>query len=399
MARGSRYTPTQYVNGSTPALNQTHLNRHEDATADATNRLADIEQSGADEKAQRLRPVPAGHIDVQQLVLDNRQGITSGQPYRDPTPQEAGAAVAGVLALLRGEQVDLTGLGITVTSGWCSQAAKAVTIVQAERGTERCWGLWVLPVEAPVHSVIEAPHPVADADSDVIAYRLWAAAPDGVALAVGGSHRTDATRENPRDVAHNTSSLWMIITSALITDGVTQFQQHGYADSSAPGTDLVVSQGSAAESRALRAVAELVGRAGIRVARGWDDSGTVLLGRNNPLGQAARTTGGVFAHMEASRTLRDTMVDQYVAAVIASGFFTPSVELLMGTDAPGAVGSANTRGESRTAARSDHTHRLTQNDPVNGQWVGRSQGGWRALDLPAAGLTAAEVAGLRALLR
>lgn len=359
--------------GSTP-LSASRLNKLEDGIGGAHSRVAGVEK-----RTRRLAPTPDASVDVKAIVDRNRSSIVANQPYREPTAEEVAAVIDGVGRIIRGDlTVDLSAHGFTLTTGWDESARKNVIVLDAEKGTERCWGTYVFPVDAPVHCLIQAPHPVFDGGSDVIAHRIWQDGPDGTCLFVSGSHRTDPSGDNPRDVAHQPGSMWHKVSEWFALQGIKMIQQHGYADASAPDADVIVSEGAATPSQDILSLALAVERNGFRVARHWDGTAKTLAGTINSCGDIAKAVGGTFAHIEMNNTSRTTRLDAYVASVAASGYLHGKGSTLLTDDFPKPVGSVNGKGTANTAARADHTHRLAQNDPVDGDVLARLQGGWRA---------------------
>lgn len=322
----------------------------------------------------------ATRVSVRDLVAQNRAGLTPSHPYSDPSGSDVEAMLAAVDGLLqRGEAPAALPDGVEVIEGWDDEAKRAVWVVRSIPGNGLYWGLWVLPHSAAVSAIVESPHPVFDGGSDDIAYEVWRRSPLGTVLAVAGSHRTNPDGTDPRDVCKNKKSMWHRVTTHIAQPGLSELQIHGFGDSSLPGVGAVVSSGSSPLSAGVLRLDNALRNAGVVTARQWDGSATKLIGMFNAQGDAAAVRGNAFCHIELSGTTRDSGRDAFVQAVTASGYLDNRNAALITNEYPKPVGSANSRGEATTAARADHTHRLVQNDPSDGEIVARDSGGWRSI--------------------
>lgn len=339
----------------------------------ANKRYVDATVTGLDQPM-------AGRVSVRDLVAQNREGLTPSHPYSDPADSDVEAMLAAVDGLLqRGEAPAALPDGVEVIEGWDDEAKRAVWVVRSIPGNGLYWGLWVLPHSAAVSAIVESPHPVFDGGSDDIAYEVWRRSPVGTVLAVAGSHRTNPDGTDPRDVCKNKKSMWHRVTTHIAQPGLSELQIHGFGDSSLPGVGAVVSSGSSPLSAGVLRLDNALRNAGIVTARQWDGSATKLIGMFNAQGDAAAVRGNAFCHIELSGTTRDSGRDAFVRAVTASGYLANHNAALITNEYPKPIGSANSRGEATTAARADHTHRLVQNDPSDGEIVARDSGGWRSI--------------------
>lgn len=325
-----------------------------------------------------LSEYPNERVDVGALVVQNRAGLEPSHPYSDPSPEEVTAVEAAVNALMRGDTV-VAPAGTEVLYGWDESAKRAVRVLRSVPGNGKYWGLWVFPVGEPVTGVIEAPHPVFDAGSDDIAVEVWRRSPMGTVLAVAGSHRTNPDGTDPRDVCKNKNSMWHKVTTSIAQPGLPELQLHGFGDDSLPGVGAVISSGSSPLSAGVIRLDRFLSAAGVATARQWDGSATKLIGMLNAQGDAAAVRGNAFCHVEMSNTTRTAGRESFVKGVTASRFLDGRNATLLTNEFPMPVGSVNSRGESATAARADHSHRLVQNDPQDGEIVARDSGGWRSI--------------------
>ena len=340
----------------------------------ANKRYVDATVTGLDQ------PVTA-RVSVRDLVAQNREGLAPSHPYTDPADNDVQAMQTVVKDLLQRNTYNPADLpqGAEVIEGWDDDAKRAVWVIRSTPGNGLYWGMWVLPHSTPVSAIVESPHPVFDAGSDDIAYEVWRRSPLGTVLAVAGSHRTNPDGTDPRDVCKNKKSMWHRVTTHIAQPGLSELQIHGFGDSSLPGIGAVVSSGSSPLSAGVIRLDNALRNAGIVTARQWDGSATKLIGMFNAQGDAAAVRGNAFCHIETSGTTRDSGRDAFVQAVTASGYLANRNAALITNEYPKPIGSANSRGEATTAARADHTHRLVQNDPADGEVVARIGGGWRSI--------------------
>ncbi|WP_144242400.1 hypothetical protein [Corynebacterium ureicelerivorans] len=332
-------------------------------------------------KTSRLRGLPepmAKQVDVAALVGENRAGLAEGHTYSDPSTEQVMGMVSAAMALARGVKPASLPDGAEVIEGYSAAAKRNVRVLRSTPGNGLYWGMWVFPVDSVVSGVVEAPHPVFDGGSDDIAVQVWQRSPAGTVLAVAGSHRTNPDGTDPRDAAHNTKSMWHKVTTKIAQPGQPELQLHGFGDASMPGVGAVVSSGSSPLSAGVIRTEAFIASAGITTARQWDGSATKLIGMANIQGDVAAQRGNPFLHIELAKTVRDNP-QKLVDAIVGAGFLTGENAALLTNEYPKPVGSANSRGSSMTAARADHTHRLVQNDPADGEVVVRQDGGWRSV--------------------
>ncbi len=219
------------------------------------------------------------------------------QPYRRPTAAELETAGTGFAALLDGRPHHLPDLGFNLTGD---------ALVVQEPGTERAWGLYAIDRSAPPSLVVEVPHPSSDLRTDLIGLALFGQVP-GAVLAVAGAHRR---REDP---AHETRTVFHVVTTLLARRGLPQVQLHGFKDRTLPAADVVLSAGAAEAGDAARRAADRLEAAGFRVRRAWAEPCRGLAGTTNVQGQAAG--GTPFLHVELNRTIRETRRDDVVRAL------------------------------------------------------------------------------------
>jgi hypothetical protein len=211
---------------------------------------------------------------LESLIRSFTAAQSTRQPYRHPTAAELEAAETGFAALLDGRPQHLPDLGFSV-------AGDALAVQEA--GTERAWGLYAIDRSTPPSLVIEVPHPSSDLRTDRIGLALFRQVP-GAVLAVAGAHRR---REDP---AHDTRTVFHVVTTMLARRGLPQVQLHGFNDRTLPAADVVLSAGVADVGDAARRAADRLEAAGFRVCRAWAEPCRGLAGTTNVQSQGARGT-------------------------------------------------------------------------------------------------------------
>lgn len=242
---------------------------------------------------------------VDSLLRGFTAAQSARQPYRVPTPAELRTAESGFAAFLDQRSHDLGELGFSVEGD---------TLAVQEPGTERAWGLYAIDRSAPPSLVVEVPHASSDLRTDRIGLALFRQVP-GAVLAVGGAHRR---REDP---AHETRSVFHVVTTLLARRGLPQVQLHGFKDRTLPAADVVLSGGAAEAGDAARRAADRLAEAGFRVRRAWAEPCRGLAGTTNVQSQAAG--GTPFLHVELNRTVRETRRDDVVRALAEAGLTKP----------------------------------------------------------------------------
>jgi hypothetical protein len=242
---------------------------------------------------------------VDSLLRAFTAAQSARQPYRVPTPAELRTAERGFADFLDHRPHDLGELGFSVEGG---------TLAVQEPGTERAWGLYTIDRLVPPSLVIEVPHASSDLRTDRIGLALFRQVP-GAVLAIGGAHRR---REDP---AHETRSVFHVVTTLLARRGLPQVQLHGFGDTTLTSADVVLSAGAAEAGDAARRAADRFAAGGFRVCRAWDEPCRGLAGTTNVQSQAA--AGTPFLHVELSRTVRETRRADVVRALVDADLRKP----------------------------------------------------------------------------
>lgn len=194
----------------------------------------------------------------------------------------------------------LSDLGFDITRGWDAVSQRYVTMI-ANRPGERAWGAYIRD-KAQLRLQLQVPHIKADNSTELMGLDIWRRVP-GTLLLLSGTHRTDSTHTNPRDVAWQTGSMFHKV--AVAYKSLPQVQIHGYANSSQPDFDVVVATGSAPTNDLAEAIAATLEN-DFRVARYWLGESDIYGAAGNKQSLAALASGSDFVHVEMNNTLRTT---------------------------------------------------------------------------------------------
>lgn len=323
----------------------------------------------------KLAPEPPAGFDLDGWLTEFTSHMGVAQQYREPTALEAANGVLGVerLALEADATSLLAPLGFSVVTGFDRATKRTFALAYSETGTDRSWGAFLLDTSEPIRLMVQAPHPVADQYSELLALDHWRKTP-GAILLMAGAHR-DATGVQQggyaiADVCKQVNSMFHQVATAYAARNVPGVQWHGFADASAPGLDKIVATGSGNAGPSSVRVAEELADAGFAVGRGWDSSGsgTGLIGLTNVHGDDMLARGVAWTHVENNFTsradplLRARAVDAVVAAQPEVAGVARMLAEAKGGQFPKPVGSANTTGTSPYSARADHIHASRQAD-------------------------------------
>lgn len=314
--------------------------------------------------------LPPSGTDTLSLLSSFVAPLSAIQGYREPTGPELTNALAGLgrLSASTTEATTLLGpLGFTVVTGVEATSKRAFALAYSAAPTDqRGWGFYLFDLSAPIDLVIEAPHPVLEQYSEVLAWNHWVRRP-GALLVVAGAHPGAAS--GLADVALQTNNVFHGMAASYASRKVAQVQWHGYADATAPGLNQVVSSGAAYVGAAVKRVSTELAAAGFAVGNAWDSSGsgTSLTAVTNVQGIDAAAKQSAFLVVDNSNLVRTDTSNRAraVTAVVnaeanrlanADGGLPARVA----TDFPQPIGTANTVGSSVYFARADHIHKERQ---------------------------------------
>ncbi|GGX61098.1 hypothetical protein [Streptomyces hiroshimensis] len=277
---------------------------------------------------RKAAPEPTGTVDLARHITDYTDGITADGSYRIPTERERRAVADGVRALLDGDCAAaarrLSAVGYAVrtladsTGGDSTGGARYAEIADATREGEarRGWGRVYVDLRGPARWQVQVPHPSADQRTEQLGIGLLRGAPGGV-LVLAGAHRAADSGDGPdaADVAHRRDSVFAAVSDALADRRLPAVQVHGFADSSLPDHDVVVSPGKGEEGLpSARRLSAAYRAQGMRVCEVWERYCGRLEGRTNVEGEYAEQAGVPFLHVEHNRRVRDD--DELVAKAV-----------------------------------------------------------------------------------
>lgn len=166
-------------------------------------------------------------------------------------------------------------------------------------------GLYVVRIGRRAPLVIEAPHPVSDQSSELVAAAVFADT-RAEALIVAGTRR-DAAPDGSADAAHGETTAFAAVDQRLSVPGVTVVQIHGFATAKHPGyPQVVLSDSTPAPGRWLTALAQALQRAGFSTCV-FDGSVCRELGATHNVEAAqAQASGARFVHVELADGTRQS---------------------------------------------------------------------------------------------
>ncbi|MBB5119149.1 hypothetical protein AF335_15430 [Streptomyces eurocidicus] len=273
-------------------------------------------------------------VDLRQWITEFTDRITPGGHYRVPGERDRRAVADGVRALLDGHRATAeralaeVGYGVrALVDRDSGQQVAEIADTTADGEARRGWGRVYVDLRGPARWQVQVPHPTADLRSEQLGIGLLRAAPGGV-LILAGAHRAaasdasggadDTGASDVADVAHRRDSVFAAVSDALADRKLPAVQVHGFADSSLPDEDVVVSTGKGdAGLRWARRLSGALRARELRVCEVWERYCGRLEGRTNVEGDHAAAVKVPFLHVEHSRRVRgdDVLVEKAVRAL------------------------------------------------------------------------------------
>ncbi|MEN8649191.1 hypothetical protein ABCR94_00710 [Streptomyces sp. 21So2-11] len=276
-----------------------------------------------DSPEARKSPTPSRthtEIDLARRITGFATDTVAEAGYKPPRRVERRTVAEGVGLLVEGRRKEAdrklaeVDFGIrTLTDSATGRRFAEVADLAGEDA--RGWGRVYVGLDGPVRWSVQVPHPVADADSEQLGAGVLTAAPGGV-MVLAGAHRT-AGEGDAADVAHRRDTVFHAVCAELTGRSLPGIQLHGFADSTEPDFDVILSMGAGTEGRQdARRLARELGDRDFDVCRAWAHK-CVLEGRTNQQGRLASDEEVPFLHAEFSRSVRsdEAGIGRVVAAV------------------------------------------------------------------------------------
>lgn len=248
-------------------------------------------------------------IDLERRINTFASDVVADSGYRPPSRVERRTVAEGVGLLVDGRraeadrklaEVDFAIRTLTDRATGRRYAEIADAAGEANRG----WGRVYVGLSSPLRWSVQVPHPVADMGTERLGSAVLTGQPGGV-LVVAGTHR-DAGRGDAADVAHRRDTVFHAVCEELAERRLPGVQLHGFADSTEPDYDVIVSTGRGTDREdreSGRRLARALGGWDFEVCRAWARK-CVLEGRTNMQGRGAAELDVPFLHVEFSRSVR-----------------------------------------------------------------------------------------------
>lgn len=274
----------------------------------------------------RVSGAPEPPADLEELAGAYVGSLSKDHAYVPPAPPQRAAFASAVGLVLDGTVPtdDLAALGYTARHRVDTTTGREFVEVAEPVATGRGWGVVYIDTSAPLHRVIEVPHPLADLHTELLAVEVFRRLPGSVLL-ISGTHRKAGT-DGAGDAAHRTDHMFDAVAAELTRRRIPAVQLHGFHDDTVPDTDVVVSAGATSPDPAAHRAADALAAADLRTCRVWasdDHACQRLAGRTNVQGQAAADADLPFLHIECNRTLRDAPETRRTAATALAEALSP----------------------------------------------------------------------------
>jgi hypothetical protein len=207
-------------------------------------------------------------------------------------------------------------------------------VLMESSNVNRGWGSYFFSVQHSPSTfsprvIIQAPHPVTDFNSQIIAYSIFVNSyPRVLAFFVSGVERTFGPN-GQTDMAHRTQSIFETANEVFTSFGSVVIQIHSFNAYVHPNTPLVVlSTGDGGINGAIQSIASNLQNANLSVGVFDGFSYERLGAQNNVQGHYARSVGAGFVHAEVSSIVvyNATMIAEFESSVthsVLSGFKFP----------------------------------------------------------------------------
>jgi hypothetical protein len=256
-----------------------------------------------------------GDLLDQVYQLEDFMPLAKSGGYVLPTKEERASYSEIISSLEAGDLVNASGLARG--HGYAllryldlGDKEKVSYLLQEGIPVSKGWGLYLIREEAANNIIVEAPHPLSDKQSELIALDIYRAL-DARALLIAGAHR-DANDDAKADVAHTKYSIFQSVHETLLrktpvfSDVPVVLQIHGFTAKKRPGyPNIILGFGKKASWAEIALAKEIVGALasrGLEAGYCVDDSWPDLCAKKNVQGSSKGEA--VFIHIELDETAR-----------------------------------------------------------------------------------------------
>ncbi len=261
-------------------------------------------------QARAAREVAVPLIDYVKQVRIFMPGEGSNG-YVVPTSEERAAFSAAATALLSGDVVRAEAAlspypDFEVLDYRDGPGGASYLVIAEKEPLSHGWGFFFFARKPSRPGLlIEAPHPLADRDSELLAARAVTSL-HPAAFLLAGAHRYSDTRSS--DMTHTVASAFESVHEVVVTPAHVVLQLHGFSSAAHPGyPDAILSTGTTQPSSQGRQLCDDLVRASLQCALYTGDSYTDLGAQTNVQGAHTRLVAGDghFLHLETGDSVRD----------------------------------------------------------------------------------------------
>jgi len=220
----------------------------------------------------------------------------------NPEKEAFGALAAELVAGQLGQTAEVYGYQITRYADRGDTGAERLVLREREP-VQRAWGLYLFRIGQASNVIVEAPHPLSDEATPIIATSAYRAL-KARALLIAGARR-DTNRDGSADVAHNARTVFQAMHQALVASGeLVVLQFHGFSAARHDGyPQVVLSSPEPGAERLLDHMAGALRDKGLSVGVCNSGNWSELCGGTNA--QALAVEDDTFIHIELDQSVRE----------------------------------------------------------------------------------------------
>lgn len=268
--------------------------------------------------------VPKQTGDLYQLVNDMVSGMprSGSEAYVRPSSTQLSKISNAVGKMLDGKtsraaQVAAS-VGLEVVEFHDAPAGVDLIVLRENAASGlRGWGMFVLSPASVSDVSVEAPHPLADLNTEDLGVDVFRSA-NAKTLLVAGTHRR-ANADGSSDAAHAPSSFFQAAHDRALDDVAHVVQVHGFSHAKHPDLgDAVASSGTAPPAPTVLDVAHEFELVGMDTCVYDGHHCSELAGTTNVQGISTRNAGDEFVHVELTYEARSTGASVTTGALSAA---------------------------------------------------------------------------------